>query len=133
MAKSAGRDALVKKNGTVIGGVRVSNINLDASPIDITDNDSAGVQTLLSGGASRRSLSFSVEGQEADTVLRDIAMDATAELLLTDMSFIFSGVADVITGAFFMSNYTIGNPYEDATTYTAQFTSSGAWTNTPAV
>lgn len=132
MAKAAGRSALVKKNGTVIGGVRVSNMTMDAAPIDITDNDSAGVQELLSGGASTRSLSFSVEGIEEDTVLRDIAMDSTAELLLTDMSFTFANTADVITGNFFMSNYTIGNPYQDASTFSAQFTSSGAWTNTPA-
>ena len=132
MAKVAGRNALVKKNGTVIGGVRVSNITLDAQPIDITDNDSDGLQELLSGDVARRSLGFSVEGLEEDQVLRDVAMSPTAELLLTDMTFTFAN-GDVISGSFFMSNYTEGNPYEDSATFTASFTSSGAWTWTPAV
>lgn len=132
MAKAAGRKAVVSKNATPIGGVRVSNVKMDATPIDVTDSNSAGIQELLGGTDwATRMLSFDVEGVYKDPVLRDIAMDATASLLLTDMTFQFSDgltTGDVISGDFFMSNYEEGNPHDDATTFKCSFTSSGAWT-----
>lgn len=131
MAKTAGRKAVVSKNAVPIGGVRVSNIKMDATPIDVTDNDSAGLQELLGGTDwATRMLSFDVEGVYKDPILRDIAMDPTGSLLLTDMTFQFADgltAADVITGTFFMSNYEEGNSHDDATTFKCSFTSSGAW------
>jgi predicted secreted protein len=130
MAKAAGRLALLKKNATTIGGVRVTNIMMDATPIDVTDNDSLGLQELL-GVPGSRILSFDVEGVQEDAVLRDIAFTATSSLLLTDMTFTFGSAeigADVISGSFFMTNYKEGNDYKEATTFSASFTSSGAWT-----
>jgi predicted secreted protein len=130
MAKAAGRLALLKKNATTIGGVRVTNIMMDATPIDVTDNDSLGVQELL-GVPGSRILSFDVEGVQEDAVLRDIAFTAASSLLLTDMTFTFGSAeagADVISGNFFMTNYKEGNDYKEATTFSASFTSAGAWT-----
>ena len=129
MAKAAGRKAVVSKNSVAIGGVRVSNIQIDSTPIDITDSDSAGIQELLAD-ASMRVLTFDVEGVAKDVVLRTIAF-GTGSQLLTDMSFKFSDAlapADTITGNFFMLNYKEGNDYKEATTFSASFTSSGAWT-----
>lgn len=131
MAKSAGRNSVLRKDGTAIAGARVSGVTMDAAPIDITDNDSNGLTELMSGEVSTRQLAFSVEGVEEDQVLRDIAFDPTANLLLTDITFLFDN-GDSLAGSFFMSNYAENNPYEEATTFTAQFSSSGAWTWTPA-
>ena len=128
MAKAAGRKAQVLKNGVAIGGVRVSNIQIDNTPIDVTDSDSAGIQELLAD-SSLRVLSFDVEGIQKDAVLRGIAF-STATQLLTDMSFKFADAlapADTITGNFFMLNYKEGDDYKEAATFSASFTSSGAW------
>lgn len=126
MPKVAGRTALVKKGIVVIGGVRVSNITMDAAPIDITDNDSAGFTELLDDAYATRTLGFSVEGLEEDQILRDIALGPASNLLIPDLTFTF-GNADVISGNFYMTNYTEGNPYQEASTFSASFTSSGAW------
>lgn len=127
MAKAAGRNALIKKAATVIGGVRVTNVTMDAAPIDVTDNDSAGFTELLDNAFATRTLGFSVEGLEEDQVLRDIAFGTSSNLLLTDLTFTFAN-ADVLSGSFYMTNYTEGNPYQEAATFSATFTSSGAWT-----
>lgn len=130
MAKAPGRNAVVSKNSVVIGGVRVSNVQVDYTPIDVTDNDSGGLQELL-GDYSMGVLTFDVEGLYKDVVLRALAMDSTSSKLLTDMSFKFADAlapADTITGNFFLLSYKEGNDYKEATTFSASFTSSGAWT-----
>ena len=130
MAKAAGRLAVVSKNAVTLGGVRVMNIQIDNTPIDVTDQDSAGLQELLAV-ASMRVLSFDVEGVYSTPVLRDIAMDPAASQTLTDMTFKFSdalAAKDTIGGTFFMASYKEGNDYKEATTFSASFTSSGTWT-----
>jgi predicted secreted protein len=130
MAKAPGRSAVVSKNAVVLGGVRVSNISVDNTPIDVTDQDSVGLQELLSV-ASMRVLTFDVEGVYKNPTLRDIAMDPVGTLMLTDMTFKFSdalSAKDTIGGNFFMLNYKEGNDYKEATTFSASFTSSGTWT-----
>ena len=129
MAKAAGRNAVVSKNAVTLGGVRVSNIAVDNTPIDVTDQDSAGLQELLSA-SSMRVLTFDVEGVYKNPTLRDIAMDPTASMLLTDMKFKFAdalAAKDTISGSFFMLNYKEGNDYKEASTFSASFTSSGTW------
>lgn len=131
MAKAAGRLAVVSKNAVALGGVRVSNISIDNTPIDVTDYDSLGLQELLSA-SSMRVLSFDVEGVYKNPTLRDIAMDPTASMLLTDMTFKFSdalAAKDTIGGNFYMLNYKEGNDYKEATTFSASFTSSGTWSH----
>ena len=130
MAKAAGRAAVVSKNAVVLGGVRVSNISVDSTPIDVTDQDSSGLQELLSA-SSLRVLTFDVEGVYKNQTLRDIAMDPAGVMLLTDMTFKFSdalAAKDTIGGNFFMTSYKEGNDYKEATTFAASFTSSGTWT-----
>jgi len=129
MAKAAGRLATLSKDSTVIGGTRVTNIQVDYTPIDVTNNDSDGLQELLAvSGMSV--MTFDVEGVYKDPVLRDIAMDPTTTQLLTDLTFDFAdgGVGSAtVSGSFFMLNYKEGNDYKEATTFSASFTSSGAW------
>lgn len=130
MAKAPGRSAVVSKNAVVLGGVRVSNISIDNTPIDVTDQDSAGLQELLSV-SSMRVLTFDVEGVYKNPTLRDIALDPAASMLLTDMTFKFAdalAAKDTIGGSFFMLNYKEGNDYKEASTFSASFTSSGTWT-----
>jgi len=130
MAKAPGRAASVLKNSVAIAGVRVMTIKIDNASIDVTDKDSLGIVEVLSTAATRQ-ISLSVEGIYKEPVLRDIAFDPTASQLLTDLTFKFADgltTKDTIAGNFFMTSYEEGNPYEDAVTFSASFTSSGAWT-----
>lgn len=131
MAKNAGRLAVVRKAGTPIAGVRVSTIKWGAESIDVTDRDSAGIIEVLSVVATQQ-ITLSVEGVYSSPVLRDIAFDTTASKLLTDLTFIFGdalAAKDTITGNFFFGSYEEGNPHDAESTFTAEFTSSGAWTH----
>jgi len=130
MAKAAGRLAQVLKNAVVIGGVRVSNFKANATPIDVTDNDSLGLIEVLADYADKQ-ISFEVSGVAKDAVLRTIAFSPTASHLIEDMTFKFADAltgAETIAGDFFMTDYEEGNDYKEATTFSASFTSSGAWT-----
>jgi TP901-1 family phage major tail protein len=132
MAKAAGRLAALSKNAIPIGGVRVTSIKWGAEAIDVTDKDSNGIMEVLSLAASQQ-ITLSVEGVYKDPVLRDIAFDTAASKLLTDITFKFAdGLAakDTITGNFWFGSYEEGNPHDDATDFSAEFTSSGPWTHT---
>lgn len=132
MAKAPGRNAVIYKNAVAIGGVKVTTIKIDNSPIDVTDKDSAGIVELLNVAATRQ-ITLSVEGLYKDPVLRDIAFNAATSPLLTDVTFKFAdalAAADTITGNFFLTSYEEGNPSDDAVTFSAEFVSSGAWTLT---
>ncbi len=131
MAKNAGRLAVVRKAGTPIAGVRVSTIKWGAESIDVTDRDSAGIIEVLSVVATQQ-ITLSVEGVYSSPVLRDIAFDTAASKLLTDITFIFGdalAAKDTITGNFFFGSYEESNPHDAESTFTAEFTSSGAWTH----
>lgn len=130
MAKAAGRLAVLRKGATVIGGVRVSTITVANEPIDVTDKDSAGIIELLAV-ASTKQITLKVEGVYSEPTLRTIAMSAAGSPLITDLTFTFAdalAAADQISGNFFMTSYEEGNPHDDASTFSAEFASSGTWT-----
>jgi predicted secreted protein len=130
MAKGAARTCLLKKGGTTIAGVQVTSIAVDSSPIDVTDNDSAGIQALLSESQTR-ALTMTVSGLESDHILRIIAFTAATSQLITDLTFLFSNAlaaTDTIAGDFFMTNYKEDMDFKDAIRFSATFTSSGNWT-----
>lgn len=129
MAKAPGRLAVVSKNAVAIASVRVSTISVANEPIDVTDRDSSGIVELLSASATRQ-ITMSVEGLANSPVLRDIAF-GTGSMLLTDLTFKFADAltaADTITGNFFLTSYEETNPHDDASEFSCEFVSSGAWT-----
>lgn len=129
MAKAAARKQIIKKAGVTIAGVRVTSLSVDSTGIEITDNDSLGLQTFLSDSGFQ-AISITVSGVESDHVLRDIALDTSVPQLLTDLSFVFAdslAAKDTLTGNFYMSNYKEDGDYKDAVQFSATFTSSGAW------
>lgn len=130
MAKAAGRLAVLKKAGTPIGGVQVTTIKWAGEAIDATDRDSSGIVEVLSAVASQQ-ITLDVEGLAKDSTLRDIAFNPATSKLLTDLTFVFAdalAAADTIAGNFFLASYEEGNPHDNASTFKASFTSSGAWT-----
>lgn len=130
MAKSVGRNAILAKGGTPIGGVQVTTIKFSAEPIDVTDYDSLGIVELLAQHSSTQCM-LSVEGLAKDVVLRALWNSPTTSKLLTDITIKYAdalAAADTIGGNFFLSSYEEGNPHDDAVTFKAEFQSSGAWT-----
>jgi len=129
MAKAAGRLAVLSKNNVAIGGVRVTTISWSGETIDVTDADSDGVVELLGELASEQ-ITLSVEGVTKDVVLRAAALAAGTSRKLTDITFKFAdalSAADTISGDFVITSYEEGNPHDDASTFSAEFQSSGAW------
>jgi len=132
MAKQDGALFVLKKNNVVIGGGRTLGMTVNGTPINTTDKRPSGIAEYLDGVLIGRSIEFSVEGQEEDQVLRRIALSSTsAGHFLTDLTFEF-GNGDVISGDFVMTAYTETGAYEDAQTYSATFSSNGAWTDAAA-
>ncbi len=129
MSKAVGRNAILYKNNVAIGGVRVTTISWSGETIDVTDADSDGVVELLGELASEQ-ITLSVEGVTKDVVLRAAALAAGTSRKLTDITFKFADAltaADTISGDFVITSYEESNPYKDASTFSAEFQSSGAW------
>lgn len=130
MAKQDGALFVLKKGSTVIGGGRTVGMTVNGTPINTTDQGDGGIAEYLAGVLTGRSIDFSVDGQEEDQVLRDIAMSSdSADSFFTDLTFTF-GNGDILAADFVMTGYTETGAYEDAQTYTANFASDGAWTFT---
>lgn len=130
MAKAAGRLAVLSKASTALAGVKVTTIKWGAESIDVTDYDSSGIIEVLSVPKTQQ-ITIDVEGVAKSPTLRDIAFDTAQSKLLTDLTFKFSdalAAKDTISGNFWFGSYEEGNPLDDATSFKASFTSSGAWT-----
>lgn len=130
MSKAAGRLALLSKNSVALAGVKVVTIKWAAESVDVTDSDSNGIIELLATVKSQQ-VTIDVEGVYTNPTLRDIAFDTAQAKLLTDLTFKFSDALtakDTISGNFFFGSYEEGNPDDGATSFSATFASSGAWT-----
>lgn len=130
MAKAVGRQAILAKAGTPIGGVKVVNVKFSAEPIDVTDYDSNGIIELLAAHSTTQ-CTLSVEGIAKDVVLRSLWNSPTTSKLLTDVTFKYAdalAAADTLGGNFFLTSYEEGSPFDTEVTYKAEFVSSGAWT-----
>lgn len=131
MAAMAGRKMRVKYDSgggaAVIAGARTDSITINNTPIDITDKDDAGVQTLLDD-IGTKGFEMSCEGVLVDDTLADLARDATEGSALHDFEFDI-GTVGTYSGSFFISSFEqSGAEGDDPATFTATFTSSGAVT-----
>ncbi len=132
MAKSAGRDFAVKKNGTTIAAVRTKTVTWAGTPIDITNDDDDGATTYLADAFGTTTLELSVEGMTDDDVLCDLAFSGTAaDKFLSDLT-LERANGDAISGTFVLTQYVETGSYQEATTFTATIVRSGAHTWTAA-
>ena len=132
MAKSSGRLCVIKKNNVTIAGGKTVGFTVNGSPVDVQDQGDSGFQTLLAGVITGQSIELTIEGYEEDQVLRDLALGAASGRFLTDITF-ESPNGDELSGNFFLSAYSETGEFEDGSTFSAAFTSDGAWTFTAAV
>lgn len=132
MAANAGRKGIIDKAGVPIAGARTTGMTVNGSPIDITDQNDNGFLTVLDGILTDRSIVLTIDGIEDGNVLRDLSLGADTDVFLDDITYTFSD-GDTLTADFVMSGYNEGNPYKEATTFSATFTTTGTWTHTKAV
>ena len=110
-----------------IGGVREKSVALNGEAIDVSDDDSAGWRELLDV-AGENQVDLSVSGLTKSDLLKQdwFAGNRTKVATLTYPD------GGVLSATFYMANYTDTGPYNDATTFEAEFQSSGPATYTPA-
>ena len=131
MAKTAGRDLLIKKGGTTIAGARVSGMSFNGTPIDISDNQDGAAITYLANEFSETTLEFTLAGLEDGQVLRDLFLGAAdSGRHPSDLTLVFPNT-DEISGNFILSSYTETGEYRDAVTFDATMIRNGAHTYTP--
>ena len=132
MAKATGRLCVIKKNNVTIAGGKTVGFTVNGSPVDVQDQGDSGFQTLLAGVITGQSIELTIDGYEEDNVLRDLALGAASGRFLTDITF-ETPDGDEISGSFFLATYSETGAFDDGQTFTASFTSDGAWTFTAAV
>jgi predicted secreted protein len=130
-----GREFEVKKNNTVIAGVRTRGFSWSGEAVDITTGEDNGKRTLddLTG---QETLTITCDGVTKGDVLRSAALGSGGKKL-TDITFegpIPSGGASgmEISGDFVLTSYEETGAQNDAYTFSVTFESSGAWTYTAA-
>lgn len=130
MSGVVGRDILVKKgvSGTVVAAGRTKTFNMAAEPIDITSDDDSGFRTFLEGVAAQKSLDMSFEGI---TKSADFISALTNGDLVDAYEIEIPGIG-TIAGTFQITSASISGAYNEASTFTVEFQSSGQWTFTPA-
>ena len=131
MPAKSGRELLIKKAGSAIGGFRTNTVTIDGSPVAITDKGDGGFRTIASF-AGTRSMDISGDGVWDNNTLGALAYaPAATGLLLTDITLI-NGNGDTISGDFYLANYAETGAHETEITFTATLQSSGPWVVTPA-
>lgn len=127
MAELLGRKATITIGGSTVATGRTKNITWNNELIDVTGDDDAGIQRMLFE-PGQKAVEFTYDGlfDSEDTTLLDQAQNSTdvsAEIIVT---FPTTAGSFTLTGTFLISSFSIGAPYNEATTFSASFASSGA-------
>src|SRR5690625_2838416 len=101
---------------------------LGVESIDFTQ-DCDGAFSKLLGEPASRFLDMSIEGVLAQDDWLKQALDTSSNVFLSEYTLVIPGVGS-ITGDFFISDFELGAPHDDAVTFTATVQSSGEWTFT---
>ena len=128
MAAFVGRTVVLEVAGAAVAGARTKSFTIGNEPVDITSDDDSGFRTLLSV-AGTKTLDMSVEGVTKDGSL--IALASGSSGLIEDVEMTFPGIG-VVAGDFFVASVELGAAYNEASTFSASFQSSGSYTFTPA-
>ena len=113
--------------GDEIPGVREKSLKMNGEAIDVTSDEDNGYRALLSNIQAQTEVSIGISGVTKDTRLKE----AWVNRQLTQVCRMEYPDGAVLTGTFFLSDYTETEPYKDATTFEASLMSSGIVTFTP--
>lgn len=123
MASVYGRDLTFEWN-SVTYKAREKSLTINGEPANITDDGDSGWQVLLDADAEK-SVTIELSGIYKVATLREAKINGTVQATGT-LTYVSEG--KTITGTFNLGNYSEGQPYNEAITYTASFMSSGAIT-----
>lgn len=127
----AGRDILFYVGDGQSGAkicARSKTLTIGSESIDITQDCDGAFRKLMDEPASRF-LDMAVEGllTQDDWLLQ--ALDTSSSVFLNEYTMVIPGVGSIV-GDFFISNYELGAPHDDAVSFSATVQSSGEWTFT---
>lgn len=131
MSAQHGRTVSVKWNGTTVAGVRTKSLSIAGSPVDVTNDDDAGVRKLLAV-PGQVDVSISVSGIVLNNTLRTASLSASSRI--ANAQFLAGGFegsptnTQGISGDFFLASYKETGEYQGARTFEAEFQSAGAIT-----
>ncbi len=128
----SGRDILFYVGDGTSGAkmcARSKTLTIGSESIDITQDCDGAFRKLMDEPASRF-LDIAVEGllTQDDWLLQ--ALDTASNVFLKEYTLVIPEIGS-ITGDFFISNFELGAPHDDATTFSATVQSSGEWDFTP--
>lgn len=129
MAKETGRNLIIQKNNVTIASCRSKSFKWNGEPVDVTDDDNAGVRELLSSFGTE-SIELSVEGVANTATLRDIAMTRATTKMLTDITVDRVGGTMSLSGNFLLVSYEEKATSDGPIEFSATLQSSGNWSFT---
>jgi len=132
MAANNGRALTVAATGTTLVGIRSKGLSISQTPVDVTNDDDAGVRTLLAEPGVRAA-EITVAGVSEDEVLLNRVMTAPAsQTLITTAVTLPSTLAvpGTVSGDFFISEFSLNGEHDGAAEFSATLMSAGALTYT---
>ena len=109
-----------------IAGVREKGVSLAGEAIDVTSDENNGWRTLLTVPAENQ-VEISLSGVTKDDTLKSDWFAGTRTKIAT-LTYDDGGI---ITGTFYLADYSEKGSYKDAVTFEAKLMSSGVVTFTP--
>ena len=123
MAESLGRKVTISVGAVIVAVARTKSLTINNSPINITSDGDDGIQRMLAEGGEKN-VEVSVEGiTDLSGVLMDVALSNNQ---IEEIIFDYGTGNYTITGSFFQASYSESLPYNEAITFTAAYSSSGA-------
>jgi predicted secreted protein len=123
MTAEYGRKVRFEWDGTTYKA-REKNLTVGGEPVNITDDHDSGWQTLLEEDGEK-SVTIELTGVYKDPTLREAKINGPTQASGT---LTYEEEGKTITGTFNLGEYSEGQPYNEAITYTANFMSTGTVT-----
>ena len=115
-----GRKVTISVGGSIVATARTKSLTINNSGINVTADGDDGIQRMLTE-PGEKAVEVSVEGLSFGSDLMDIAL---GDNLVQEI--IFDYGTYTITGDFFQASYVETMPYNEAMTFSASYSSSGA-------
>ena len=122
-----GRHILMTWDGAAIAGVRTKGIRVNGEAVDMSDDDSAGWRDIFSE-AGEVQVDLSISGLVKDNRLQNVAFEVEDRIHAVVLTYPDGGI---ITGKFFLQNYSQTGEYKEYVTFDATLLSDGAIAFTP--
>lgn len=123
-----GRAVVIYKSAdspvNAIAALTAKSIKIGATPVDVTTDDDLGFRKLLANVAGQKQIDMTLEGVAKNSAFLSLITNGN----LTDTYVLdIEGIGE-ITCTFNVVDLSFNAPYNEATTFSVELQSSGAWT-----